>query len=114
MLKSAPWPGRLFTLIDRDRTEGVLYVDNRSPRPFTDRDEQILLKLADHAAVAIENALLFREAEQERRRAESLAELGRLISKSLDPREVAQRVVHSIQGLLARLYAELKAASKAQ
>lgn len=43
----------------QDRVEGLLYVDNRSPRPFTDRDEVILLRLADHAAVAIQNARLY-------------------------------------------------------
>jgi PAS domain S-box-containing protein len=45
---------------------GLLRVDRRTPRPFTDRDEAILLKLADHAAIAIQNARLF-GAEQEAR-----------------------------------------------
>ena len=41
-----------------DRIGGLLYVTNRSLRPFTDRDERVLLGLADHAAVAIRNARL--------------------------------------------------------
>ena len=79
--------------------EGLLYVTNRSPRPFTDRDEAILLRLADHAAVAIENARLYGEAEQRRQAAEGLAEAGRVASQSLDPEEVAKRIVESLRTL---------------
>ncbi len=41
------------------QVEGLLYVSNRTPRPFTDRDEAVLSRLADHAAIAIQNATLF-------------------------------------------------------
>ena len=40
------------------RVGGLLYVTNRAPRPFSDRDETVLLSLSDHAAVAIRNARL--------------------------------------------------------
>ena len=45
-----------------DRIEGLLYVDNRSSRPFTDRDESVLARLAAQAAIAIRNAQIL-EAE---------------------------------------------------
>jgi len=83
-----------------DVVEGLLYVADRSPRPFTDRDEAILLRLADLAAVAIRNAQLFEKSERRRKAAGSLADLGRLISQSLDPREVEQRIVESLRTLL--------------
>jgi GAF domain-containing protein len=41
------------------QVEGLLYVSNRTHRPFSDRDEAILIRLADHAAIAIQNATLF-------------------------------------------------------
>ncbi|MFQ5829716.1 MAG: PAS domain S-box protein, partial [Candidatus Methylomirabilia bacterium] len=41
-----------------------------------------------------------KEVEARRREAESLAEVGQLISQSLDPAEVGQRVVGSVRGLL--------------
>jgi len=41
------------------QVEGLLYVENRTNRAFTDRDEAILIRLADHAAIAIQNAALF-------------------------------------------------------
>src|SRR6266850_1055355 len=41
-----------------DRVEGLLYVDNRAARAFTDQDEAILARLAAQAALAIRNAQL--------------------------------------------------------
>ena len=46
--------------------EGLLCVSNRCHRPFSDRDAAILLRLADHVAVAIRNGRLFEEAERRR------------------------------------------------
>jgi signal transduction histidine kinase len=51
------------------RIEGLLYVDNRRRRPFTDRDEAVLCALADHAAIAIRNAQLL--AAEQRARVEA-------------------------------------------
>jgi signal transduction histidine kinase/CheY-like chemotaxis protein len=51
------------------RVEGLLYVDNRTPRPFDDHDEEVLRLLADHAAIAIRNAQLL--AREQRARAEA-------------------------------------------
>jgi signal transduction histidine kinase/CheY-like chemotaxis protein len=45
---------------------GLLYVDRRQRRPFTDAEEAILVRLADHAGTAIRNSQLF-AAEQEAR-----------------------------------------------
>ncbi|MBI2155842.1 MAG: GAF domain-containing protein [Candidatus Rokubacteria bacterium] len=89
------------------RVEGLLYVHNRSPRPFTDRDESILVRLADHAAVAIRNARLFEASESRRHAAEALADVGRLISQSLDPDVVAQRIADSVLTLLGARASEL-------
>jgi PAS domain S-box-containing protein len=47
--------------------EGLLHVENGSSRPFTARDEAILTRLANHAAIAIHNARLLaalRESEE--------------------------------------------------
>jgi PAS domain S-box-containing protein len=54
-----------------ERVEGLLFVDNRARRPFTDRDEAVLTNLADHAAVAIRNVQLLRRAEEARGEAEA-------------------------------------------
>src|SRR5206468_884635 len=58
-----------------EHVEGFLSVANRDDRVLTDRDEQILLRLADHAAVAIHNARLFADNAARRQEAEALTEL---------------------------------------
>ena len=78
------------------KVEGLLFVHNRSPRPFTDHDESILTRLADHAAIATRNARLYESSERRRLAAESLADVGRLISQSLDPDVVAQGIADSV------------------
>jgi len=89
------------------RIEGLLYTDNHSPRLFTDHDEAILLQLAEHAAIAIHNARVYEESERRRRAAESLADVERLLSQSLDPEEVGQRIVESVRGLFGTVSAAL-------
>ena len=71
--------------------EGLLYVDNRALRPFSERDEAILMRLADHAAVALGNARLFAgeqaargEAEVRSARTRLLADVSRVLASSLE------------------------------
>ena len=53
-------------LISRGRALGVLSVDNRfNVHPFKEIDEAMLISLADYASVAIENAKLYQQAQQE-------------------------------------------------
>ncbi len=88
-------------IVSGEEVQGLLFVDNRSPRPFTDREETLLLCLAEQAASAIRNARLYAETERRRRVAEGVIGLGRLVAQSLDPAEVAQRIADSVRSLLA-------------
>jgi len=83
-----------------ERVEGVLCVDNRSPRPFTDLDEAMLQRLADHAGTAIQNARLYRQARDHGERVRALDEVNRLVSSSLDVEEV----LHNLAAALARFF----------
>jgi GAF domain-containing protein/ActR/RegA family two-component response regulator len=74
------------------RVEGIIHVDNRDARGFTDQDEAILARLADHAAVAIRNARLYRETSDFAERLRALDEVNRLVSSSLNPDEVLQNI----------------------
>jgi PAS domain S-box-containing protein len=47
------------------RVEGLLYASNPASRPFTDRDEAILVRLAAHAAVALQNAHIYEQMQAE-------------------------------------------------
>ncbi|TMK25854.1 MAG: GAF domain-containing protein, partial [Actinobacteria bacterium] len=83
-----------------DRVEGFLSVANRDDRRLTDRDEHILLRLADHAAVAIHNARLFADNAARRREAEALTELGGAIASSLELEKILSLVVDRACALL--------------
>ncbi|MFF4229858.1 helix-turn-helix domain-containing protein [Streptomyces sp. NPDC001820] len=47
-----------------DQVYGVLFVANRRVRPFAPEEVDLLISLANHAALAIENATLFEEVER--------------------------------------------------
>ena len=83
-----------------EHVAGFLAVSNRDDRVLTDRDEQILLRLADHAAVAIHNARLFSDNAARRQEAEALAELGGAIASSLDVQKILSLVVDRACALL--------------
>ncbi|MBI4594648.1 MAG: GAF domain-containing protein [Candidatus Rokubacteria bacterium] len=87
-------------LVTRDRVIGALALADSAGRAYTYDERQLLAGLGDQAAIAIENARLFEESERRRRAAEALAELGRLVSASLEPGEVAEKVVHALHRLL--------------
>lgn len=65
----------IVPILSRGVPLGVLSVDNRTvQRPFKEKDESVLMSLADFAGVALENALLYQQAQQEineRKRIES-------------------------------------------
>jgi PAS domain S-box-containing protein len=83
-----------------DRVEGFFSVANRDDRLLTDRDEQILLRLADHAAVAIHNARLFADNAARRQEAEALTEVGGAIASSLELEKILSLVVDRACALL--------------
>jgi signal transduction histidine kinase len=75
-------------------------VGTTQPHTFTDSDEAILQRLADHAAIALRNARLYAATRRRRQTAESLAEVGHFLSQSLDVVEVGQQIVEHVRGLL--------------
>ena len=64
-----------------ERVEGLLYVDRRRPRPFTDRDEALLVDLAEHAAIAIKNGQLLHALRSRQARLEALLDVSHELSK---------------------------------
>jgi len=81
-----------------DRAIGVLTF--RARRAFTPRDQELAEAFAGQAAVALEHSRLYREARQQAARMRALADLGRVLSETLDPDVVGQRVADSICALL--------------
>ena len=85
----------------RGEVIGALGLNDAVGRVFTEEEVRLLSTFADQAALALKNAALFEEADRRRRAAESLAEVERLISQSLEFEEVGQRIAESVLALLA-------------
>src|SRR6266850_686624 len=83
-----------------DELFGVLSVFFPEPTRPTVDEKEIIEILAGHAAVAIRNAHLLSASEARRRAAEALAAVSRVLSQSLEPSEVAQRIVTSVRTIL--------------
>jgi signal transduction histidine kinase len=58
--------GMIVPIPGEDSIEGLIYVSRRRVAPFSEHDETICQRLADHAAIAIRNSRLF-AAEREAR-----------------------------------------------
>jgi len=81
-----------------ERTMGVLTF--RARRPFTAHDQELAEAFAGQAAVALAHSRLYGEARQQAARMRALADLSRVLSETLDPDIVGQRVADSICALL--------------
>ncbi len=81
----------------RGETIGVLGVNNRgSNRLFSQIDQELLLDLAAHAAVAIENARLYQERVVQTRRLQTLVEAGMAVNSTLALQQVLLTIARQI------------------
>jgi PAS domain S-box-containing protein len=92
----------------REQVIGVLSVDNMvaTGRPFTDHDLSLLSALADYAAVAIENARLYQQAEE---RAQELAQALESKAEQPTPEKVAapgEQELEALQQFIRGLHAQ--------
>ncbi|MQY10283.1 hypothetical protein SRB5_03900 [Streptomyces sp. RB5] len=80
-----------------DRVIGVLMSANRYSRPFSDHEVALLVSLANHAAIAIENATLFQDV---RRAVEELTEANTLIQAHSESIEQAAALHERLIGIV--------------
>jgi GAF domain-containing protein len=84
-------------LIYRDRTIGVIDLQSEYPNAFDRDDVSVLEALGGQLAVAIENVRLLDENVRQRRTAETLSRVSRLVGGLLDLREVSQTVLDELK-----------------
>src|SRR5215831_3671851 len=75
-------------IVIRDEVFGVLLGGAREPRRFTERDVRVLSSMAAQAAVAIENARLYTETQDNLAAAALLNEAARRLHRTLDARRL--------------------------
>jgi phosphoserine phosphatase RsbU/P len=78
------WMG--VPLVARGRVLGVLNIDSRTVRRFSERDVEVATTFANHAAVALENAQLYQESVA---RVEQELEIAQRIQRNLFPRSLS-------------------------
>jgi GAF domain-containing protein len=81
------------------RVEGIIYVGNQTPRPFTDGDEASVQRLADHAGLAIQNARQFRGHMRRQEELAALYEITRVVTGEPDD-AVALAAIRPLLGRL--------------
>jgi GAF domain-containing protein len=88
-----------------ERLLGVLNMRTHRAEGFSEGDVSIATAFASQAAIALENARLYADAERRRQTAERLADVGRLISQSRDLETLAQQLVDHLRQLVPGLRA---------
>jgi GAF domain-containing protein len=98
--KAAYRSALVVPLMAHDRVLGALAIGDRAGRVFTGDEVRLAEACAHQAAIALENARLYREATQRRREAQELARVARLLTENLDVQAVADRIVQSLLPLV--------------
>lgn len=84
-----------------DEFLGVLEVVTYSPHAFDRADADLLERFATQAAIAIRNAQLYQAAQQRQQEAETLRDLGMVISSSLDESQVLKKILESLAQVIS-------------
>lgn len=96
LLQAFQWGGVLMApMLYKEQPVGLLelYTDSRQPHPFTDEIVSLCQILANQAAVALENARLYQEAEDGRLHAEAMQVISRALASELDLQRIVRVVV---------------------
>ncbi|WP_298406453.1 GAF domain-containing protein [uncultured Chloroflexus sp.] len=88
-------------LISRDRVFGSISFDSfGEPRSYSEEELDLMMTVTTSVATAYENALLFAAEQEQRRTAETLREVARVLSSSFDPNEVLQLVLAELRKVI--------------
>lgn len=99
--KAAYRSSLVVPLVAHDQVIGALAIGDRAGHVFTEDEVRLAEACAHQAALALENARLYREATQRRREAQELARVARLLTESLDVEAVVDRIVQSLLPLVS-------------
>ena len=80
-------------LLREGKPVGAFSLTRAEPRPFTDRQIELLETFADQAVIAIENVRLFDEVQARNRDLTALGEVGRAVSSTLDLKVVLKTII---------------------
>ncbi len=79
-------------LIMQNQVIGMLALDSRKPHFYTEEHARLVSAFADHVAIALENARLFRRVQRGREVAAALLDIVQVSAASLDLKRVLKRI----------------------
>ncbi|HIQ04070.1 MAG TPA: GAF domain-containing protein, partial [Anaerolineae bacterium] len=94
MKTPASWLG--VPMLNGDRMVGVISVQAYRPHAYGEEEQLLLSTIADQVAVAVENARLFEAEREQRELAEALEEAVAVLSSTLQPEEVLDRILEQV------------------
>jgi PAS domain S-box-containing protein len=92
------WMG--VPMIVHDTLIGFINLDSREPKSFTEKDAILAQTFANSAAVAIENARLFKAEQKSREKADILREATAELTTSIDLDELYEIILDSVTNLV--------------
>ncbi|MBX0326647.1 GAF domain-containing protein [Oscillochloris sp. ZM17-4] len=89
-------------LISRDRVFGSISLDSyNEPLIFSDEELDLMVTVSTAVAAAVENAQLFAAEQEQRRTADTLREMARVLSSSFNPDEVLRLILGELHKVIA-------------
>jgi PAS domain S-box-containing protein len=92
------WMG--VPMITQEQVVGFINLDSHRPNAFTERDVTLIQTFANSAAVAIQNAILFETEREQRQREESMLELMRITTSTLELDKIMQTILQHMLKLI--------------
>ena len=97
----------LLPLLSKGQSLGVLWMGQTAPGPFAGDEVALGQTMANHVAIAIDNARLFEATERAARETRSLYEVAHTLTTSLDPVEVLNLISMKTTELLGTPHAQV-------
>jgi len=91
----------MVPLISKDTVVGVLKLGSSEPDTYSERDVALAQRVAAQIAGAIANSRLYTDLEREAHEREVLAEIGRVVSSTLDIEEVYERFAELVMDVVS-------------
>ena len=82
------------------RTIGVICAQSTRPHAYTERDRDVMVAIAEQAAIAVENSQHLMRADQRARELQLLSEVSRALSSQLSIRAVCQTVCNEVRRVM--------------
>ncbi|MEX0750163.1 MAG: PAS domain S-box protein, partial [Dehalococcoidia bacterium] len=91
----------------QDEVIGVVAISHGTPGYFTEHNAALVMAIANHAAIAIENARLFARVEQRTRELSTLLELSHSVASTLSLNQLVPVILESLQAVIAYMGASI-------